>query len=88
MPTEPRALAKFEQAASVEYSQFEPTASGLAYEKLFKVHYGKEANEAVVTELSARLEVKLDGYEAILGKQKYLAGDVRHARNCPAMALC
>ena len=79
MPTEPRALAKFEQAESVEYSQFEPTASAIAYEKLFKVHYGKETNEVLVTELIAKLETKLDGYEVILGKQKYLAGDVRHA---------
>ena len=81
MPTEPRALAKFEQAASIEYSQFDPIASGIAFEKLFKARYGQTTNEAHVTELIARLEVKLNGYEVILGKQKYLAGDVRHARS-------
>ncbi|KAI9435096.1 glutathione transferase [Lactarius indigo] len=67
VPTEPRARAKFEQAASVEYSQFDPIASTIAFEK--------ETNEALVTELVDRLNLKLDGYEAILGKQKYLAGN-------------
>ena len=78
MPTEPRAAAKFEQAASVEYAQFDPLVGRIAYEKLFKALSGKEPDEAVMTELLGRLEVKLDGYEAILGKQKYLAGNVRH----------
>jgi hypothetical protein len=36
-----------------------------------------ETNEKRVEELVALLKVKLDGHEAILGKQKYLAGDVR-----------
>jgi hypothetical protein len=80
VPTEPRAVAKFEQAASVEYAQFDPIASVIAYEKVFKPRYGQQTNESLVTELVARLEIKLDGYEAILSKQKYLAGDVRHAR--------
>jgi glutathione S-transferase len=80
VPTEPRALAKFEQAASIEYGQFGPVADMIAYEKLFKALSGKQTNETLVTELIARLEIKLDGYEAILSKQKYLAGDVSHAR--------
>ena len=33
-------------------------------------------------ELVALLKVKLDGHEAILGKQKYLAGDVRDRSKC------
>jgi glutathione S-transferase len=52
----------------------------ISYEKLFKPFSGKQTNETLVTELIARLEIKLDGYEAILSKQKYLAGDVSHAR--------
>ena len=79
MPTEPLAVAKFEQAASVEYAQFDPVAGLIAYEKLFKKFFGMETNKALVTELLARLETKLDGYEAILSKQQYLAGDVRRA---------
>ncbi|KAH9056280.1 glutathione transferase [Lactarius vividus] len=75
VPTDPRARAKFEQAASIEYSQFDPIASTISFEKVFKKYYGQETNEALVTDLIARLNVKLDGYEIILGKQKYLAGN-------------
>ncbi|KAH9018220.1 glutathione transferase [Lactarius deliciosus] len=75
VPTEPIARAKFEQAASIEYSQFDPVASAIAYEKVFKGYLGKEANEPLVVELIERLNAKLDAYEVILGKQKYLAGE-------------
>jgi len=75
IPTEPKAHAKFEQAAGIEYSQFDPVASGIAAEKIFKPRYGMEVNEKRAEELIAQLESKLDGYEAILGKQKYLAGN-------------
>lgn len=46
-------------------------------EKVMKKFYGGETDEKVVEDLLGKLEVKLDGYEIILGKQKYLAGDVR-----------
>ncbi|KAH9977474.1 glutathione S-transferase [Russula compacta] len=78
VPTEPKARAKFEQAASVEYAQFDPIASGIAKERVFKQLSGQTPNEERVKELISLLEAKLDGYEAILGKQKYLAGDIRH----------
>jgi glutathione S-transferase len=89
VPTEPRALAKFEQAASIEYAQFDPIASVIATEKVFKARYGQTTNEALVNELVPRLQNKLDGYEVILGKQKYLAGDVRHVMEevCPRITL-
>ena len=76
VPTEPRAVAKYEQACSVEYAQWDPIASTIVMEKVFKPQYGGTTNEALVAELIPRLEIKLDGYEAILSKQKYLAGDV------------
>lgn len=38
--------------------------------------YGGVTDEKRVEELLGQFEGKLDGYEAILGKQKYLAGDV------------
>ena len=41
------------------------------------IYFGKEINEAAAAELISKLDAKLDGYEAILSKQKYLAGDVR-----------
>jgi hypothetical protein len=46
-------------------------------ERVFKKYRGQAANEDRVKELIPQLESKLDGYEAILGRQKYLAGDVR-----------
>ena len=39
-------------------------------------HYGAEPDEQAVERYIANLEAKLDGYEAILGKQRFLAGDV------------
>jgi len=75
IPTEPKAHAKFEQAASIESANFDPIASQLALEKVFKQYYGAVTDEKRVEELLEKLEGKLDGYEAILGKQKYLAGD-------------
>ncbi|KAI0294647.1 glutathione S-transferase [Multifurca ochricompacta] len=77
IPTDPIAYAKFEQAASVEYSQFDPIAAGIATEKVFKLRRGLETNEERVKELVPLLGFKLDGYEIILSKQKYLAGNVR-----------
>ncbi|KAI0271233.1 glutathione S-transferase [Russula aff. rugulosa BPL654] len=75
IPTELKARAKFEQAASIEYSNFDPIASGIAVEKVFKPRWGQETDEKRVEELVGKFEGKLDGYEAILGKQKYLGGD-------------
>ena len=39
VPTEPKANALFEQAASIETADFDPSASGLTFEKAFK-RYG------------------------------------------------
>ncbi len=80
MPTDPKARNVFEQAASIEYSQFDPIASFIIFEKIIKPRIGQTTNEAVMEALVSRLGVKLDGYEAVLSKQKYLAGDVRHAK--------
>ncbi|KAK9898488.1 thioredoxin-like protein [Cystobasidium minutum MCA 4210] len=69
-------LAKFETAASIEYSNFDPLASGIAFQKIFKQMKGMgEADENVVTHLAGQLSAKLDAYEKILSKQAYLAGD-------------
>ncbi|KAI0289106.1 glutathione S-transferase [Multifurca ochricompacta] len=75
IPTDPIAYAKFEQAASVEYTQFHPYAAGIALEKMFKPLRGLETNEERVKELVSILNHKLNGYEIILSKQKYLAGN-------------
>jgi glutathione S-transferase len=39
-------------------------------------HRGLPVDQAVLTETLAELSAKLDVYEVILGKHKFLAGDV------------
>jgi hypothetical protein len=39
-------------------------------------YFGKETDEVLVNEYTGKFGMKLDGYEAILSKQKYLTGDV------------
>ncbi|KAF8516161.1 glutathione S-transferase [Hysterangium stoloniferum] len=73
--SDPKKLAEFEVAASIEYSNFDSFASKIAYEKVFKPVQGLATDEAVVAERLAALTAKLEIYEVILGKQKYLAGD-------------
>lgn len=64
------------QALSVEQSYFDPVASQIAFEKVFKVRKGLgQTDEARVKALFDQLDVVLEGYERILSKQKYLAGD-------------
>ncbi|KAG9125923.1 hypothetical protein FRC07_005578 [Ceratobasidium sp. 392] len=70
-----KAYGLFEQAASIEYSSFDPAASGLAYERIFAEAFGAQGNEALAQKHIKTLEAKLEGYERILSKQKYLAGD-------------
>ena len=80
VPTEPKARAKFEQAESTEYAQFDPIAVAISEEKLYKQYRGQTTNEEHLKALIALLENKLDAYDKILSKQKYLAGDVSHAK--------
>ncbi|KAH8827749.1 glutathione S-transferase [Flagelloscypha sp. PMI_526] len=75
IPTELKARALFEQAASNECFNFDPFASGAARELVFPAAMGKEPNKAAGDELLAKLDAKLEAYDCILEKQKYLAGD-------------
>jgi len=70
-----KAAAYFLQAASIEQSNFDPSASGIVYQKVFAPMRGLTTNEERVKEHTDTLNGKLDGYERLLGKQKYLAGD-------------
>ncbi|EJD04216.1 glutathione S-transferase [Fomitiporia mediterranea MF3/22] len=69
------AWARFEEAASIEQNNFDPFASGISAEKVFKPMRGGQTDEKRVKELTDTLYAKLDAYEAILSKRKYLAGD-------------
>jgi len=65
----------FEQAASIETSYFDPNASGIVAERVFKKMKGLgEADETKVASLKEQLNAKLDVYEKILSKQPYLGG--------------
>jgi len=66
----------FEQACSLEQNYFNPSAEGLAYEKVFKqMKQLGGPDEAIVAKYTASLEDTLKVYDGILSKQAYLAGD-------------
>ncbi|KAJ7928344.1 glutathione S-transferase [Mycena leptocephala] len=67
--------ALFEQAASIEFANFIPAVMKPAMEVMGKRRRGLEPDPAIVAEGLAELAAKLDVYEVILGKHKYLAGD-------------
>ncbi|KAJ3493802.1 hypothetical protein NLJ89_g10935 [Agrocybe chaxingu] len=75
LPTELKAAVLFQQASSVEISNFDDHASKLVFDKIFKPHFGLAFDQATYDRLLATLTAKLDAYDDILGKQKYLAGD-------------
>ncbi|EJF60570.1 glutathione S-transferase [Dichomitus squalens LYAD-421 SS1] len=69
------ATAKFEQAASVEAFDFDPLATKIVWEAVFHPGLGLPSDTAAVKAQTALLEGKMDGYEALLSKTKFLAGD-------------
>ncbi|KAF8645478.1 hypothetical protein AX16_007763 [Volvariella volvacea WC 439] len=75
IPNGLKARTLFEQAASIESFYFDPYASNMVEEKLFKPYIGLTPDEEVWSKLNEALKAKLDGYERILGRQEYLAGD-------------
>lgn len=69
------AYANFEKACSIEQSNFDPSASGLAGQLVFGKFRGVEPDMKRVGEMKETLAKRLDGYERILSKTKYLAGN-------------
>ncbi|PIL25385.1 hypothetical protein GSI_13275 [Ganoderma sinense ZZ0214-1] len=67
--------ARFEQAASVELNDFEAPMGLLAWELRYKEYYGLKADLEVAKEHRTKAESRLDGYEAMLSKTRFLAGD-------------
>ncbi|CAE6455661.1 hypothetical protein ACGC1H_005794 [Rhizoctonia solani] len=70
-----KAYGLFEQAASIEYSNFDPSAACLVYERIVTPMRNETPNEELIKKCVATLTTKMDGYERILSKQRYLAGD-------------
>ncbi|KAJ6529779.1 glutathione S-transferase [Mycena capillaripes] len=74
IPTEPKAKALFEQAASVELTNFDPSA-GKAGLELMKKNFGWPHDPAAVEQQLPILDKKLEAYDVILAKHRYVAGD-------------
>ncbi|KDQ49759.1 hypothetical protein JAAARDRAFT_142952 [Jaapia argillacea MUCL 33604] len=75
IPKGVEAQAKFEQACSIEGTNFDPSAAGIPFELMFKAYSGGVTDPARVEEYAKNLHAKLGAYEKILSKQKFLAGD-------------
>ncbi|KAJ7228175.1 glutathione S-transferase, partial [Mycena pura] len=67
-------IGYFERALSIEMAQFMP-AELLVYEAVYKPYKGGKTDPEEVARLTAELAQKLDAYDQILSKSKYLAGD-------------
>ena len=75
IPTDLKALALFEQGASIETSYFD-LAGAIIFERLFKSINGLgESDEDIVKPLLEKLTATLDVYDKILSKQEYIGGN-------------
>ena len=72
---EGKPMAELAVWMEVEAHQFEPVASKLAWELVYKKMFGMESDPAAVKEHETKLATVLDVYEVRLSKHKYLAGD-------------
>ncbi|PIL35005.1 hypothetical protein GSI_02792 [Ganoderma sinense ZZ0214-1] len=69
------ATARFEQAASVELNNFEAPVSQLAWEVWYKPMRGLKTIPEEAQAYKTKLEGRMDAYDAMLSKTKFLAGD-------------
>jgi len=75
IPTGLKAQAIHSQAIFVEIAHFNEYAEKAVAEKIFKPWRGLTPDEKVFQDHIANLSVKLDIYNDILGRQKYIAGN-------------
>jgi len=75
LPTELKANALFHQATSIEIFHFTEHLNGAVEEMIFKPYRGLTPDKEVYEKHIADLGLKLDVYDKILSKQKYIAGD-------------
>ncbi|KAF9024636.1 glutathione S-transferase [Hymenopellis radicata] len=68
-------IALYEQACSIELCNWDPFAGEAAYEVLIRPLLKQPVDMKVFEKAIAKLSIKLDAYDVILGKQAYLAGD-------------
>ncbi|KAJ3514269.1 hypothetical protein NLJ89_g2468 [Agrocybe chaxingu] len=75
IPKDPKTNALYLQAASVELAHFDEHASKIVWEKVIKPKLGLITDQAAVDDQVIRLAAKLDVYDKILSRQKYVAGN-------------
>ncbi|KAF7346856.1 Glutathione S-transferase [Mycena sanguinolenta] len=75
LPKSLKERALVEQAASIEYSTFYPAIYPVMKEIFGKRRQGLPVDKAALDEAVEELSAKLDVYEVILGKHRFLAGD-------------
>ncbi|KAF9001505.1 glutathione S-transferase [Cyathus striatus] len=75
IPTELEERAIFEQAASVEIHNFDQFGAQAVFENVLKQYHGLTPDPEKFKSLVEQLSAKLDVYDQILGKQKYVAGN-------------
>ncbi|KAJ3563254.1 hypothetical protein NP233_g9055 [Leucocoprinus birnbaumii] len=74
-PKDVQKRAAVDQAVWAELTQFYRFGVRILYETLNKRFFGREPNMELVEEAKKSLLAKMDVYESILSKQRYLAGD-------------
>ncbi|EED22406.1 glutathion S-transferase II, GST-II, putative [Talaromyces stipitatus ATCC 10500] len=74
-PTDLKGMATFEKWASVERDNFDNYALPIAIEKVFKPIRGASPDPKLVEHYEKGLLPKLDVFDGILAKQKYMGGD-------------
>ncbi|KAK0496065.1 glutathione S-transferase [Armillaria luteobubalina] len=75
VPTDLLAFAMFEQAASNEIYNFDIYVQGAAMESVVKPAVGQKTNKTIYDKNIRALSAKLDVYDNILSRQRYIAGD-------------
>ncbi|CAG7853517.1 Glutathione S-transferase PM239X14; AltName: Full=GST class-phi [Serendipita indica DSM 11827] len=68
-------LALIDQGASIENNNFNPSAEGLTWELMFKKLKGEETDPKAVENFENTLQAKMEGFEAVLSRQKYIGGN-------------
>ncbi|KAJ7106319.1 glutathione S-transferase [Mycena epipterygia] len=92
IPTSLKEKAIFEQAASIELTSFFPQVVKVYMQSIMKKRQGVPIDDALLAEAVSEFSPKLDVYEVILGKQKFLGGneftlaDLFHLYSIPMLA--
>jgi glutathione S-transferase len=82
-----RGMTRFEEAASLEVTGFDPVANKLVLEQYFKPLFGIEKDEKIVKSLSDQLMTKLDGIDRVLEMREFMSGDVSGGTSFPLVFL-